>query len=127
MAIIALKMSALPKASGTRPRVVVVTQGADPTVVANMGKVAIYDVEKLENELMVDINGAGDAFVGGFVSKLILGKAVELASRLALALPVPVACGSRCECAKRPRFLRRPWQVRSSATASAPATGPRAP
>ena len=73
MPLIALRIASLPKASGTRPRVVVVTQGGGETVVSNMGKVAMYPVTKLENELMVDINGAGDSFVGGFVSKLILG------------------------------------------------------
>lgn len=72
--LIALRIASLPKASGTRPRVVVVTQGGGETVVSNMGKVAMYPVTKLENELMVDINGAGDSFVGGFVSKLILGE-----------------------------------------------------
>jgi adenosine kinase len=68
-------MAGLPKVSGTRPRVVVVTQGGGETVVASQGKLARYPVEKLANELLVDINGAGDAFVGGFVAKLLQGKA----------------------------------------------------
>eukprot|EP00613_Pedinella_sp_CCMP2098_P023413 CAMPEP_0171709356 /NCGR_PEP_ID=MMETSP0991-20121206/15422_1 /TAXON_ID=483369 /ORGANISM="non described non described, Strain CCMP2098" /LENGTH=329 /DNA_ID=CAMNT_0012299433 /DNA_START=83 /DNA_END=1069 /DNA_ORIENTATION=+ len=71
---IALLMAALPKISGTRPRVVVVTQGAGETVVAAQGKITTYAVEKLANELLVDINGAGDAFVGGFVAKLLQGE-----------------------------------------------------
>jgi len=37
---IALKMSALPKICGTHKRIVVITQGVDPVVVADDGKVS---------------------------------------------------------------------------------------
>jgi len=72
---IALSIAKQPKASGTRPRVVVFTQGADATVVACEGTVTTYAVDPLPKELLVDTNGAGDAFVGGFLSQLYLGKA----------------------------------------------------
>ena len=62
------------KASGTRPRVVVFTQGADATIVAVDGVVEKYPVDRLPKELLVDTNGAGDAFVGGFLSQLVKGK-----------------------------------------------------
>jgi len=71
---IALKIAAQPKASGTRPRVVVFTQGSESTIVACEGKVTVYPVDPLSKELLVDTNGAGDAFVGGFMSQLLLGK-----------------------------------------------------
>jgi len=71
---VALKLAAQPKASGTRPRVVVITQGAEATIVATEGKVTSYAVDPLAKELLVDTNGAGDAFVGGFLSQLLLGK-----------------------------------------------------
>lgn len=71
---IALKLAAQPKASGTRPRVVVFTQGADATIVACEGKVSVYAVDPLPKEQLVDTNGAGDAFVGGFLSQLLQGK-----------------------------------------------------
>ena len=71
---IALKLAAQPKASGTRPRVVVFTQGSESTIVACEGKVNVYAVEALAKELLVDTNGAGDAFVGGFMSQLLQGK-----------------------------------------------------
>jgi len=71
---IALKLSALPKASGTRNRVVVFTQGAEHTIVASQGVVTLYPVDALPRELLVDTNGAGDAFVGGFLSQLLLEK-----------------------------------------------------
>mmetsp|Transcript_31357 Transcript_31357/g.64971 ORF Transcript_31357/g.64971 Transcript_31357/m.64971 type:complete len:341 (-) Transcript_31357:111-1133(-) len=73
---IAVKISAQPKASGCRPRVVVFTQGASATLVAVNGKVTTYPVEPLPSNLLVDTNGAGDAFVGGFLSQLALGKEI---------------------------------------------------
>lgn len=71
---IALKLSAQPKASGTRPRIVVFTQGSEATIVASQGVVTVYPVDPLPRELLVDTNGAGDAFVGGFLSQLIQEK-----------------------------------------------------
>lgn len=71
---VSLKISGLPKASGTRPRIVVITQGSDPTIVASGGVVTTYPVDPLAKELLIDTNGAGDAFVGGFLAQLALGK-----------------------------------------------------
>jgi adenosine kinase len=71
---IALKTAAQPKASGTRPRIVVFTQGCLPTLVACNGEITSYPVDPLPKELLVDTNGAGDAFVGGFLSQLAKGK-----------------------------------------------------
>lgn len=70
---VALKISMLPKASGTRGRVVVITQGSEQTVVAKDGKVVTYDVPAVPAEEIVDVNGAGDSFVGGFLAKLLEG------------------------------------------------------
>ena len=46
----------------------------DATCVAMNGEVTTYDVEILPKEKLVDTNGAGDAFVGGFLSQLVQGK-----------------------------------------------------
>lgn len=80
---IALKVAAQPKASGTRPRIVVFTQGAEQTIVAANGKVECFAVEQLPRELLKDTNGAGDAFVGGFLSQLILNKSIAECVRAA--------------------------------------------
>jgi len=74
LSTIALKLCALPKASGTRGRTVVFTQGSEATLIAKDGKVTVYPVEALPRALLVDTNGAGDAFVGGYLSQLLLGK-----------------------------------------------------
>jgi len=74
----ALKIAALPKASGARPRVVVFTQGKDPTLVACGGVINRFPVPLLPKEKLVDTNGAGDSFVGGFLA--YLAKGVDLAT-----------------------------------------------
>nr|KYP49824.1 Adenosine kinase 2 [Cajanus cajan] len=51
--------------------------GADPICVVEDGKVKKFPVELLPKEKLVDTNGAGDAFVGGFLSQLILEKPIE--------------------------------------------------
>lgn len=56
---IALKISQWPKASGTHKRITVITQGADPVVVAEDGKVKLIPVIPLSKEKLVDTNGAG--------------------------------------------------------------------
>ncbi|KAI9319298.1 Ribokinase-like protein [Dichotomocladium elegans] len=63
---IAKKLANLPKGNG-RPRTVVITQGAQETVVAVGDSVQVFPVEKIEDKDIVDTNGAGDAFCGGFM------------------------------------------------------------
>jgi len=70
---IAAKIAALPKASGTRGRTVVITQGADATVVYENGRTHLVPVIPLAADKLVDTNGAGDAFVGGFLTGLAGG------------------------------------------------------
>ncbi|KAL0409927.1 UNVERIFIED_CONTAM: Adenosine kinase [Sesamum latifolium] len=74
---IALKISQLPKASGTHKRITVITQGADLVVVAEDGKVTLFPVTLLPKEKLVDTNVAGDAFVGGFLSQMVLQKPIR--------------------------------------------------
>lgn len=75
---IAAKIASLPKVNKARPRVVVITQGADPTLVANGEKVMEFPVDKIAKEEIVDSNGAGDSFVGGFLAGLIRGASLEV-------------------------------------------------
>ncbi|CAM9892270.1 unnamed protein product, partial [Sphacelaria rigidula] len=57
VATVALKLAAMPKASGTRARVVVFTQGAESTLVACEGVVHEFNVDALPKEQLVDTNG----------------------------------------------------------------------
>lgn len=74
---VALAVAALPKKDSSRPRTVVFTQGSQSTLVACNGVVTEYAVEPLPKEQLVDTNGAGDAFVGGFLAQLVQGKDME--------------------------------------------------
>lgn len=69
----ALKLAALPKASGTHCRTVIFTQGGDPTIVARNGQLTLYPVPSIAKHRMIDTNGAGDSFVGGFLARLCQG------------------------------------------------------
>ena len=71
---VALKIAASPKKNASKPRTVIFTQGSSSTIVACDGKVEEYAVTSLPKEELVDTNGAGDAFVGGFLAALLAGK-----------------------------------------------------
>merc|ERR1719253_925955 len=73
---VALKIAASPKKNSARPRTVIFTQGSESTIVACDGKVEEYAVTLLPKEQLVDTNGAGDAFVGGFLAGLLAKKDV---------------------------------------------------
>ena len=74
---IARKLAQLPKASGARGRTVVFTQGSKATIVFSQGTLTKFDVPTVPNSDIVDTNGAGDAFVGGFLAQLSLGNSLE--------------------------------------------------
>jgi len=76
---IALKIASLPKENGSTARLVVITQGSDDVVVAEHGKILKFPVQPLAPESIVDTNGAGDAFVGGFLAQKVLGKSLDVA------------------------------------------------
>jgi adenosine kinase len=71
---IAKKLAEYPKENKLRHRLVIITQGPNPTVVIQNGQVTEYPVIRVEN--IVDTNGAGDSFVGGFLAGLVLDKSV---------------------------------------------------
>lgn len=71
---IALRIAKLPKQNESRSRVVVITQGSKSVLLAQNGKIVEVPVEKLEEDKIVDTNGAGDAFVGGFLAQLVMKK-----------------------------------------------------
>ncbi|BGP14899.1 adenosine kinase [Rhodosporidiobolus nylandii] len=87
---IASKLASLPKQNQATPRLVVITQGASSTVVASSAPSSstaaqplidenpkTYPVSKLPADKIVDTNGAGDAFAGGFLGARALGKSVD--------------------------------------------------
>uniref|UniRef100_A0A4W4HPE6 Adenosine kinase n=1 Tax=Electrophorus electricus TaxID=8005 RepID=A0A4W4HPE6_ELEEL len=74
---IAMKTQSLPKVNKKRQRIVVFTQGKECTVMTKGDKVETFPVLQIEESEIVDTNGAGDAFVGGFLSELVQDKPLE--------------------------------------------------
>ncbi|XP_058771143.1 adenosine kinase 2-like [Vicia villosa] len=101
---IALKLSQLPKANEARKRITVITQGADPVCVAKDGKVTLYPVILLPKEKLVDTNGAGDAFVGGFLAQLVQEKPIEECVRAGCYAANVVIQRSGCTYPEKPDF-----------------------
>eukprot|EP00040_Diaphanoeca_grandis_P031466 m.188351 g.188351 ORF g.188351 m.188351 type:complete len:378 (-) comp32340_c1_seq1:84-1217(-) len=63
---------------------VVATRGKDPVAIYKSGEtdVLYFHVPKLDQQHIVDTNGAGDSFVGGFLAGQLLGCQVEECVRL---------------------------------------------
>lgn len=101
---IAIKISRWQKASGAHKRITVITQGADPVVIAQDGKVTTYPVPVLPKEKLVDTNGAGDAFVGGFLAQLVQGKPIEECVRAGNYAACVVIQRSGCTYPEKPDF-----------------------
>jgi len=59
---------------GAGPRTVVITRGLEPVIIARGEEATLYSVPPVAKESIVDTNGAGDSFVGGFLAGLSLGK-----------------------------------------------------
>ena len=75
---------------------VIITQGKDPTVVASASGVDQYPVTAIEESKIVDTNGAGDAFVGGFLAGLALGKSVAECCKAGNISAGEIICQSGC-------------------------------
>merc|ERR1712048_100566 len=60
--------------SNQKPRLVICTQGCDNTLAVANGVEHAFEVNALPKDQIVDTNGAGDAFVAGFLAGLIYGK-----------------------------------------------------
>lgn len=74
---VAKHLQGLKVAEGKKPRTVVITQGSECTVVVNQNGATEYSVDKMDSSKIVDTNGAGDAFVGGFLSQLVNGRDIQ--------------------------------------------------
>jgi len=77
---IAKAIAVSPKVNNSRDRIVVLTQGSGSTIVvtsSDNNNPRTYPVNLIKDEDIVDTNGAGDAFAGGFLAGLVSEKNID--------------------------------------------------
>lgn len=98
------KLRELPKENPNRPRIVIITQGHNPVLLIQEDSVEEYPVVRLEDKDVVDTNGAGDAFVGGFLSQLIQKKPLDVCIRCGIWAAREIIQRSGCTFEGTPTF-----------------------
>ncbi|GAA6111111.1 adenosine kinase isoform X1 [Tachysurus ichikawai] len=101
---IAKKTQSLPKENKKRQRIVVFTQGKEGTIMAYGEKVEMFPVIEMDQKDIVDTNGAGDAFVGGFLSELVQDKSLEQCIRAGHYAANVIIRHSGCTFPEKPDF-----------------------
>ncbi|KAL4641094.1 adenosine kinase-like isoform X1 [Arapaima gigas] len=101
---IAKKAQSLPKVNKKRQRIVVFTQGKDGTVITKGDKVTTFPVVEIDQSEIVDTNGAGDAFVGGFLSQLVQEQPLEQCIRAGHYAASVVIRRAGCTFPEKPDF-----------------------
>mmetsp|Transcript_14585 Transcript_14585/g.38681 ORF Transcript_14585/g.38681 Transcript_14585/m.38681 type:complete len:340 (-) Transcript_14585:271-1290(-) len=100
---IATRLSLIPSAK-SRPRTVVITQGCEDTIVCVSGVCKKYPVLVLPKEKLVDTNGAGDSYVGGFLAGLVKGLPIEACCRAGAYAASEIVQRSGCTFPAKPDY-----------------------
>ncbi|XP_074928885.1 adenosine kinase isoform X5 [Chelonoidis abingdonii] len=101
---IAQKTQALPKVNPNRQRIVVFTQGKEDTIMATENEVTAFPVLDSDQSEIVDTNGAGDAFVGGFLSQLVYDRPLTECIRAGHYTASVIIKRSGCTFPEKPDF-----------------------
>jgi len=75
--VIAQKLAGYSKENKNRSRLVIFTQGSKQTIAFTEEKIRTFFPLPLKPSEIVDTNGAGDSFVGGFMSRYVQGKSLD--------------------------------------------------
>ncbi|XP_043484470.1 adenosine kinase 2-like isoform X2 [Leptopilina heterotoma] len=101
---IGLKICNWEKMNKKRKRIVILTQGAGSVLLIKDNNVTEYPVPKLEEDKVVDTNGAGDAFVGGFLAQYIQDQSLETCIKCGIWAASEIIQRSGCTYEGRPDF-----------------------
>ena len=80
------------------------TQGREDTILATESEVTAFAVLDQDQKEIVDTNGAGDAFVGGFLSQLVSDKPLTECIRAGHAAASVVIRRTGCTFPEKPDF-----------------------
>jgi adenosine kinase len=87
----------LPKANPNRKRVVIITQGGKhPVLLFDQDTIREFEVVELTGDAVKDTNGAGDAFVGGFLAQLLQKQSFDNCIRCGIQAAVEIIKRSGC-------------------------------
>lgn len=101
---IAKKLCDLPKENRNRSRTVIFTQGPGDALIVRDGVVRSFPVIPCPKEDIVDLNGAGDAWLGGFLSQLVHDKPLEVCVAAANYAANVVIKRAGCSFPEKPSF-----------------------
>ncbi|XP_014223470.1 adenosine kinase 2 isoform X2 [Trichogramma pretiosum] len=101
---IGLKISNMEKINTKRKRIVIITQGAHPVLLVKDGAVTEFPAVKLPEEKVIDTNGAGDAFVGGFLAQYIQDHSLEVCIKCGIWAATKIIQRSGCTYEGKPDF-----------------------
>ena len=107
VATIAMHIANLPKSTEERKRVVIITQGAEPTIIAVQGEAHARSapIQPVCSMEIVDSNGCGDAYAGAFVAGILLEKDLLECARGAAYAACEVIKRGGCTLPKKSSFI----------------------
>merc|ERR1740138_1731685 len=103
VSMIATRLSLIPSLK-SRKRTVVITQGRDPTIVAVNGHVTKHPIVLQPKENLVDTNGAGDSYVGGFLAALSKGLPIDACCKAGAYAASVIVQNSGCTFPAKPNY-----------------------
>ena len=71
-------MTKMTKLNTNRKRIAIITQGCEPVLLFESNTITEFPVNVLKHEEIVDTNGAGDAFVGGFLAQYVQKQSLDI-------------------------------------------------
>lgn len=99
------RLIGLEKKNPERPRIAILTQGRHPVLLIQHDSVQEFPVRSLEKHEIVDTNGAGDAFVGGFLAQFVQDKSLDVCIRSGNYAAGHIIRNSGCTYSGAPEFV----------------------